>query len=173
MGRRGPKKKLGNREPNGRLQRYSEARGEAYMPLHHIRRMIALGKLDGRYGTPLGRMVLNERISKGQFDAATRFVDIRRAADAALGLPPRTVPAQTLGELRGHDGDVETEEERRRKTRDLDAWDKLVALLGVQTEWMRAMERIALYELEPDDYSQVIKLVEALNRLMAYWGMRH
>lgn len=143
------------------------------MPLHLVRHMIALGKLDGRYGTPLGRMVLNDKISKGQFEAATKFVDVRKAADAALGLPSRTVRAQVLGELQGHDGDLETPEEQRRKARDLDAWDKLVILLGVQTDWMRALERIALHELEPDSHEQVIKLVEALNRLMAYWGMRH
>lgn len=163
------KRKPGPRTPSGQLSRAKEA---SYVPLHRARELIALGKLDGRYGTPLGRMVLNERISKGQYEAGLRFVDVRKSADAALGLPPRTCQAQSLGELRGHDGDVETEEETRRKHRDLDAWDKVVMVLGVQSGWMRAMERIALCELEPDGHQQVIDLTQALQRLCVYWGIR-
>lgn len=170
MARTGKKRKEGTRTPAGQLSR---ADGGKWVPFYRVRQLIALGMIDGRHGTPLGRMHINERITTAQFDAGQRFVDIRRAADAALGIPPRTCQAQDFGKLHGHDGDTESQEAIDKKHRDLDRWDKLLLVLGIQSPQMRALEWIAVYEREPEGEQQVIDLKKALNRLVLYWWQRN
>lgn len=169
MARPGRRRKDGIRTPAGQLSR---AKKDTFIPLGLFREMLAKEARLGYLNTPLGRMLRNEAITQAQFDAGQRFVETRKAADAALGLSPRTPTAQDLTALHGHDSDVESDEEIRRKERDMDRWDKLILALGIGTPQMRAMEWIAVYEREPDDYQQVIDLRQALNRLILFWGGR-
>lgn len=168
MARAGRKRKEGPRTASGQLSRAKEDR---YIPLHLIREMAAKSARVGLYLTPLGRMALNERIDRAQFDAGMRFAEARRAADAALGLPARNVPAQDLAALHGHDGE-DSEDARDRKRRDLDRWDKLLLVVGLNSAPLRALEWIVVYEREPEGHQQCIDLLKGLNMLARHWGLR-
>jgi hypothetical protein len=160
-------KKVGPREPNGRISRAKEP---AFVPIQQVRAMIRGGKLNGMWNQPLGVMCLNERITQAQMDAGNRFALQRQAWEAATGCPPRNTMAQDVNRAVGRSGKPEDGETTRRA---VDAYTKAtVALGGWSSPQHKAILRVAVDLLNPDDYQQVLDLIAGLNTLQRHYGGR-
>lgn len=168
MAKRGRKKVEGVvREPNGRASR-SE-------PVRNIQRMLDAVRVLGhstRFGTNLGRLVITERITPAQYDIGTWFSDIRSAADAALGLPPRNPTAQDMNAVHGAPNGFDTPEEERAKKRAIETYDRAVSFLGHGSKRLAAMELVCIYDRRPDTHEQFLALVEGLDMLIKYRSQR-
>jgi len=155
------------REPNGRPSR-SSAITQWQRELDALR----MASKDSRLGTPLGVLVRAERITVRQAEAGSWFADLRSAADRALGLPPRSARAQDMNAVHGASTAIDDEATATAKRKAIDAYDRCVAFLGHGSKQLAALELVVIYERRPDTYEQVLALVEALDRLMQYRGMR-
>jgi hypothetical protein len=153
-------RKAGPREPNGQPQRNLRT---SYW--QRQRDELVRGSLDARLGSPLGVLYRNEQITTAQMEAGQWFAEARALADGALNLPPRTVPAQDVGRVRGLAGG---EEDEVAKKRAIEAYDKAVAFIGYGSRELAALELVVVYERRPDTYEQLLALMAALTRLVAY-----
>jgi hypothetical protein len=158
-------KKAGPREPNGRLSR---AKGE--QPVHLVRAMVAGGKVSGLWLQPLGIMCLNERITQAQLDAGQKYAQQYEAWAIATDAPPRNARAQDVNRAVGRSGKPE---DARLCLQARDAYAKaVVAIGGYSSPQQKALMRIAVDLLNPDDYQQYLDLLDALNRLVRHYGGR-
>jgi hypothetical protein len=123
------------------------------------------GSLDQRLGSPLGVLYRNEQITTAMMEAGTWFAEARALADGALGLPPRTTPAQDVGRIRGLSGGEEDEAAKRRA---IDAYDRAVAYVGHGSRELAALELVVVYQRRPDTYEQLLALMAGLTKLVAY-----
>lgn len=130
------------------------------------------GVRDVRLGTPLGLLFRNERITSAHMEAGTRFADERNAADAALGLPPRSPRAQDMSAVHGLSNANDDDESARRKAKAIAAYDRACEAVGLNTDALRALEWVVVYERMVDDYRQFIALVDGLNKLRVHYGGR-
>lgn len=153
-------RKAGPREPNGRPQRNLRT---SYW--QRQRDELVRGSLDQRLGSPLGILYRDEKITTPMMEAGTWFAEARALADGALGLPPRTVPAQDVGRVRGLSGGEEDEVAKRRA---IEAYDRALAYVGHGTRELAALELVAVYQRRPDTYEQLLALMAALTKLVAY-----
>lgn len=155
------------REPNGRPSR-SSAITQWQRELDALR----MASKDSRLGTPLGVLLRADRITLRQFEAGVWFSDARSAADRALGLPSRSARAQDMNAVHGASNAQDDEATATAKRKAIDAYDRCVAFLGHGSKQLAALELVVIYERRPDTYEQVLALVEALDKLMQYRGMR-
>ncbi len=153
-------RKAGPREPNGQPQRNLRT---SYW--QRQRDELVRGSLDVRLGTPLGILYRNEKITTAQMEAGQWFAEARALADGALGLPPRTVPAQDVGRVRGLSGGEEDEVAKRRA---IEAYDRAAAFVGHGSRELAALELVVVYERRPDTYEQLLALMGALTKLVAF-----
>jgi hypothetical protein len=153
-------RKAGPREPNGRPQRNIRT---SYW--QRQRDELVRGSLDARLGTPLGVLYRDEQITTAQMEAGSWFAEARSLADGALGLPPRTCPAQDVGRVRGLSGGEEDEVAKRRA---IEAYDRAVAFIGYGSRELAALELVAVYQRRPDSHEQLLALMAALTRLVAF-----
>jgi hypothetical protein len=119
MGRRGPKKQKGKREPNGRLSRQPAIAGARHVDALDMeeRAMIEVGiearqrvfgvparmSRDQLAGSVVGRLCLSGELSRVQYDAAQAWLECReaylRAVSPAIGkLPGAIDPNATHGQ---------------------------------------------------------------------------
>lgn len=157
-------RKAGPREPNGRPQRNLRT---SYW--QRQRDELVRGSLDQRLGTPLGILYRDEKITTAQMEAGTWFAEARASADAALSLPARSTPAQDVGRVRGLSGGEEDEAAKRRA---VDVYDRAVAYVGHGSRELAALELVVVYERRPDTYEQLLALMAALTKLVAFRSSR-
>lgn len=155
------------REPNGRPSRSSAI-------THWQRELDALraASRDSRLGTPLGILLRAERITLRQFEAGTWFADARSAADRALGLPARSCRAQDMNAVHGASNAQDDEATATAKRKAIEAYDKASAFVGLGSKALAALELVVVYERRPDTYEQVLALIDGLDKLTQYRGMR-
>ena len=155
-------RKAGPREPNGQPQRNQKT-------AHLQRQMdaIRLLSLDPYLESPIGLMMVAglNGVTLQQYEAAKWFAELRARADSALSLPPRTVPAQDVGRVRGLSGGDEDEAAKRRA---IDAYDRAVAHVGHGSRELAALELVVVYQRRPDTYEQLLALIAGLTKLVAY-----
>jgi hypothetical protein len=163
----GRPRKPGLREPSGRPSRSDRV-------LHIQRNLDAIRKLslDAELGTPLGLMLVWEKITRHQYEAGTWFAEARRAADGALGLPPRNPPAQDVSAAGGASLGFDTPEKERARQRAIHAYDQVVAFLRKGSIRHKVLEQVCVHERRPDTYGQVLALVDALDMIVAYRSVR-
>lgn len=159
------KRKVGQREPNGRIQREPGA-----SPVSAVRRHLAIIKtnqLDPKYGTPLGMLTIDGRLTEAHFVAGKRVAERRERADRALGLPPRTPGAVNYDAVRGKlllaDADPE------KSNRDQAAYYEIVDLLGGASPEMRAIECVVIYDQPPAGHKEFLALRDGLDTLVRHW----
>jgi hypothetical protein len=161
---RGRPRKTGARYPSGKLK-------PADTPdLQRIRQAVLTAARDERLESVLGTMYFHERIDKRQAEAGLRFLSDRMAADAALGLPPRSARGQDLNAVSGLVNELEDELSIRRKQRAIAAYDAAEAAIGIGSRQLVAVQWIIIYDRLPDDYQQVLHFQDGLNRLVAHYA---
>lgn len=168
MGKRGPKLQAGIREPNGRISRKE---GDFHVYWQRERDALRLMSMKSELESPIGILYRDKRVTDREFAAAMTFLADRRAADAALSLPPRMCQAQDVNAVGGFDGE-EGPEEARRKAKCIATYDRAVAALGGHSKEMSAMERVVIYQNWHDDLPMVNALKRALAILVVHYGRR-
>lgn len=89
MSRKGRKRQAGPREPAGRPARVAAEPDKDYAPaaIKRLTECAIRGMADAAYGTPLGRLYLDGRLSEAQFAAGRRFDRLVRAYLQAIAAP--------------------------------------------------------------------------------------
>jgi hypothetical protein len=89
MTRKGRKRQAGQREPCGRLARSTAEPEESYAPsaIKRLTDCAIRGVADAAYGTPLGRLYLDGRLSAAQFAAGQHFDRLTRFYLQAIAAP--------------------------------------------------------------------------------------
>lgn len=155
------------REANGRSSRSDR--------VIHIQRLLEGVKATGlghEFGTSLGYLLLTERITTPHYEAGTWFSQARRAADGALGLPARNVPAQDMNALHGSSTSIEDDEAIRRKRTAIEKYDRAENALGLNSSRLRAVLWVCVYDRRPDTHEQFLALVDGLNALVRHRSER-
>jgi hypothetical protein len=167
--RKGRTRLPGTREPNGRLQRPSQSSPVVYWQ----RERDVLRDHSHRYEfeSPAGLLFRAGKITAQEFEAARRFALSRRAADEALGLPPRSPRAMDMDLVRGHPSDDTPEVQRRRRAA-IAAFDAAQVALGLGSPALGACLWICVYEQRPDCHGQLVALKEGLSKLVKHYGVR-
>lgn len=155
------------REPNGKPSRAAR--------LTSIQRdLVAIRATyrDGKWGTPLGLLCLEGKITERQFEAGEWFAEARKAADAAFSLPPRNPAAQDMNRLHGASQGEDTPEQIARKRRIVETYAKAEAVLGEGTRRLKAVLWVCVFERRHDDHSMLLDLLEGLSLLAHYRNVR-
>lgn len=163
---RGRPRKKGERYPSGKIKPVAKT-SYWQRELDELRK----GSRDHRLGSQLGILWRSDVITQNAFDAGMRFADARKAADGALGLPPRDAPAQDINAVHGASNAVDTPESAARKARAIAAYDAAEEAVGLNSLPLRALQWVVIYERRPDDYEQLLALFTGLQKLMSHYRM--
>jgi hypothetical protein len=100
MTRKGRKRRVGPREPGGRLVRSTAEPDRSYAPaaIKRLTDCAIAGVADAAYGTVLGRLYLEGRLSAAQFAAGQRFDRLTRRYLQAIAAPRRDPRSIGLGD---------------------------------------------------------------------------
>lgn len=167
--RKGRTRLPGTREPNGRLQRPAQSSPAIYW--QRERQALRTLSLQPEWGSPIGVLFRAGEITAAQFQAALRFIAERKAADEALGLPPRSPRAMDMDLVRGYPSDDTPDVQRRRKAA-ISAFDAAEVALGIGSPAHGASLWICVYEQRHDCHGQLLALKEGLGRLVKHYGVR-
>ncbi len=155
---RGRPRKAGDREPSGRLQRPSKA----VISTHRDAAIIARERLNPMYGSPLGCMLLADKISRKEFEAGCAYKSMRQDMDRLLGLPCRSPRALDLHGIKGISlaagRDDKAEERFRRK------FEAIESLLGEKRaggKWW-VVDQLVIHEIPLVGHEQFLTLRTAL-----------
>jgi hypothetical protein len=131
MGKRGPKREDGKREPNGRLSRRTEEQHQreatklerdewdamyvallARWRVHNVPLAEVRNQMAGSY---VGRLCLNGEVTQTQYDAALTYLSERRDFHMAVGAPKEDATAIDLNAVHGRSGAENVERDRLAK----------------------------------------------------------
>ena len=164
---KGRPKLAGAREPSGRL-----SRGRAVNNIQRAFDAIKRAELDPCFGTPFGRLVLDEKITRHEFDAGLKFYAMRREMDVVLGAPSRTPRGMDLGGVRGtslaDDPDPKAIERFKRR------FASVEAVLGDKKPggmwWV--VDQLVIHDISLVGYQQHLILKTALGALVNFFNTR-
>lgn len=142
----------------------------AYTPLHRIREMIAMAKLDGRWGSWLGVERLAERITEDQWQTAIRFAALAEAKERALASPGCSPRAQDVSAAGGRSLAVESDATIARHRDAMQEWERIEA--GLSDLQMRALDIIVVQQRAAEGFVQQRALRDALDKLGVLWKAR-
>lgn len=151
------------REPNGRPSRTDR--------VQYVQRELAAiraGVIKPEWGTPLGELARAGRVTPSQYAAGTWYADARKAADAALSLPPRNPTAQDMNAVHGASNREDDEASIRAKRRVIEICAKAEAVLGHGSRRYRAVMWVCVFERRCEDHEQLLALLEGLSLLAHY-----
>jgi len=168
----------GPREPNGRLLR-SIVREADYHPTA-VKRLIvsSLDRMtDPVWSSPLGRLVLEGKVTLLQFSAAIRWDETWRAYLAAHGAPvPDPRGARFERAAPGYEPEPESDAGQARSLAELRAirrYDKALAALrccGAEAEAAVRLVAQGRGQSLPN-YRALLRLKFGLDALVSYWGL--
>lgn len=164
---RGRPRKTGKRYPGGKLKPIEVRAKTSYWQKQL--EVLREGELDPYLGTPIGILLRRDVITHWAMDAAVRFAKERAAADAALGLPPRSARAQDMGAIRGTSDGVDSPQEVERKKRAVDAYVAAEMAVGLNSPALAALQWIVIYDKREDSYEQLLALFTGLDKLMKHY----
>jgi hypothetical protein len=167
---RGRLRKTGQRFPSGKLK---PAR-KVQTAIHRQRELEVLrttSKLS-HLGTPVGELFREGDVTASQFEAARQFAEARSAADAALGLPPRTPRAQDMNAVGGRSNANDDDEAARLKNRAIAAYDRAEMAVGHGSSELAALQWVVVYERRHDGFAQKLALMAGLTKLVAHYGIK-
>ena len=162
-----PRKEGMPREPNGRL-----SRAKAVISTHRDLGIIARERLNPMYGSPLGCMLLADKISRKEFEAGCAYKAMRQDMDKLLGLPCRSPRALDLHGIKGISlsaGRDDKAEERFRKK-----FEAIESLLGEKRaggKWW-VVDQLVIHEIPLVGYEQFLTLKLALGTISGFLEAR-
>lgn len=168
MGKRGPKKKHGERTASGQLSRAQPQ--EDAVTVAQVRQFILSRRLDGKWMTPFGIMAIDKRLTDKQYAAGERFAGAYEAYRRAIESPGLSAPAQNINAVSGRDNVLESDIDVRRSRRAIAEWSRIEDLLSALE--MSAAERICILHRAQESYVQFRALKSALDKLVGMWGER-
>lgn len=188
MARAGRKRKQGLyqvREPNGRLSRALEATVEACSPaeVRRLRDAALVGLRDEMWGSEIGRLFLDNKISAEEFEAGKRWARMAALYNHAISAPSPDARACSF-ERRGksHSPDPDSKEgqiivERdRRAVEEMNAAlaamrDAHAALLGAGMLAERSVRAVCERDEAPEGYAGLESLKLGLLWVAKHWGI--
>jgi hypothetical protein len=177
---KGPARKIAIREPNGRISRIVEKEIDATSPATAKRLMEAAlrGQADAVYGTHIGRLFIDGKLSPHEFEAGKRWDRLRRLYADAMRAPspdPRSVSIDGGGG--GFAPDVDSDagmEEAKRHRQITRAWYEAMGHLNIWCGGLeiKAMQRLCEGQgLAPEGMMGLIRAKEALGALVVFWDL--
>lgn len=159
-------------ESNGRLSKKlmdelgSHGPGES----KRLRDAALRGMCDPEWGTEIGRLFLDDRCTKAQFEAGKRWGRLVTAYLRAIGAPPPHAksPSLVVSMGGGREGDVERPEDAE-KVMAMDA--ALKALAGAGGAAMVAVRSVCESNELPVGVVGLKNLLKGLDRLSVFWGL--
>jgi hypothetical protein len=150
----GRKRQMGNREPNGQLQRKPEKpvdtkKVAATMP--HRRGVPAQHQDEAAAESNFGRLMLNGKLTRQQYGAGIRYRDIVLRFRAIMSIPPHTPPSMAgiiVGAWQGGRM-LSMEEVGERRSNYSAATEALES--GAGNRGMRTVNHVTVYEREHYD----------------------
>ena len=177
--RPGRKRLAGSRTPSGQLSRsVMDAIGG-----HHPASIMRLvhdslrGYAEPVYGTPLGRLFLEGKLSAPEFEAGKRWDRLVRRYHRAIAAPlpdPKGLALDIIGGVRDADPDCEAGQDQAKLDRAVvnafkDAYAIIVAHGGAAERDMRALcESAGEY---PRGYQAFVRAKAVLSGLANFWGL--
>ena len=110
-----PRKADVERFPCGKVKPFETEKENMSVALDARKRIHGVEDKAGLSGYTAGRMVLDGKINDVQLKAGNTYAEDAMRYYAAVGIPFPSARAQSLGKVRGHDGEVS--EDRARKAR--------------------------------------------------------
>lgn len=163
------------REPNGRRSRSQNQEPEACSPaqVRRLRDAAVAGMCDAEWGTELGRLFLQGKISAPQYAAgkwwAGLAVRARKAIDAPKEAPTKSAFVKGLG---GHDPDPDSEAGQQQAARDREAVMEFMAahgaLIGAGMLAERAVRMVCEDRKTVETHLQLLSLGRGLEWLHEY-----
>jgi hypothetical protein len=165
------RKHTARRETNGRIQR--EARTTPVANAKRIRDEAVRTSAHAEYGTELGRLYLDDKISTSMYEAGKRWAIMANSVATAMQGPSANPKSLAIGESgTSHPVDPGSEEGEREVKRHQHAvqafqtaGDKLVG--GTR----RAVETVCEHGLACDGFVQLMDLRSGLAILAGHWHM--
>lgn len=172
------------REPNGRLSRSTSDAIEAVAPavVKRLREAAARGVADAEWGTHLGRLFLEAKITPPQYEAGRRWGKLVAQWRRAVGAPPPYPgegPVAFLGTVRsradGDDPSVDTSEGKRLRAARMrviqDMQHAHAALIGAGMLAERAVRGICEENEMPIGALGLENLQNGLSWLARFWDL--
>lgn len=163
----GRPRKAGEREPNGRL-----SRSKAVVSTHRDMAIIERERLNPLLGTPFGRLLREDKITRKEFDAGCAYRAMRHDMDSLLGLPCRSPRAMDLYSVKGlslaGDRDPKTEERFKRK---FEAVEQCLGERRAGGRWW-VVDQLVIHDIPLVGYEQHLTLRSALGDLSEFLAMR-
>jgi len=172
------------REPNGRLSRSTEHAIDAVAPavVKRLRDAAARGMADQEWGTQLGRLFLEAKITAPQYEAGKRWGRLVTLWHKSVGAPkpyPGEGPVAFLGTTRGKDGSedpaIDTAEGKKLRRTRYDAIDDMqqahAVLLGAGMLAESAVRGTCEANEAPIGSLGMENLQRGLSWLARHWGL--
>lgn len=161
-----------NREPSGRIQR--EVRTTPVANAKRIRDEAVRTHAHAEYGSELGRLWLDDRISASMYEAGKRWAMAASSAATAMQGPSSNPKSLAIGESgTSHPVDPDSEEGAREAKRHAHAVEALAkAKLLLSQEGLVAVETVCERGLAVDGFSQFLNLKSGLAVLANHWHLR-
>ena len=168
------------REPNGRLVRVRPELREASFHPMAVKRLIEeslKGVADSIWGSPIGRLVLEGKISQVEFAAAIRWDETRVAYMRAQHMPPPNPKAQSF-EIRahGHEPEEGSDGEEKQTLAELRAIRRYA--LAHSALCCAGQDALAIVRLTCEgqgaplpSHAALVALKRGLNALVEHWSL--
>ena len=179
----GRKAQEGLREPRGRLSRAAKkvVGADSVNEIYRVRAAALAGAGDPRWGTQLGRLFLEGKISGEQYGAGRSWDAVMERWRRVILAPPFN-PRCGLGSLYQPDPTEPKKPGRKYEvTVDMDEQDAAVILMvnevievfarGAADPQLVAVRECVEQDLAPVGYGGMLLLVEGLDRLAEHWNV--
>lgn len=165
------RKHLQHREPNGRAQR--EPRTTPVANAKRIRDEAVRTHAHAEYGSELGRLFLDDKISANMYEAGKKWMISACSAATAMQGPNSNPKSLAIGESgTSHPVDPDSEEgmrEVRRHERAVEAFRIAGSMLSSPAR--RAVEAVCEQRLAVEGYQQLMDLRSGLAVLAHHWRL--
>lgn len=167
------RKSLAQREPSGKLKRNAMQEMPSAAEVQRLRTAALAGMRDAVWGSTLGWMYLNGKISAAQFAAGRRWRDLARNYASAMQSPQQPSTAK-LERSASTSVDPETEEGRREARRHAqmiaDYRGALTLLQHAGRVRLQAVMLVCEQNVLPVGADGADNLASGLQTLVAFWG---
>lgn len=172
MAAKGRPRMTGPREPNGRL-----SRAKTVVSTHRDMAIIERERLNPIYGSPLGRLLREDKITRKAFEAGCTYRAMRQDMDRLLGVPGRSPKAMDLHAIKGFS--LADERDERTVDRFQRKFDAVETALGARnvggrrpgTMWW-AIDQAVVHDISLVGHEQHLTLIRALGVLVDFFALR-
>jgi hypothetical protein len=165
------------REPNGRLSRSTAEKVEACSPaeVRRLRDAAVRGARGEEWGTELGRLFLDGKLSAPLFETGKRWARLAKAVRDVIGAPGYPRVTGFVEKSFGHDADPDSKEGQRIADRDRMLVQEMTeahgALIGAGMLAEQAVRWVCEDDKAVESYPQQIALERGLTWVATFWGL--